>query len=1234
MKYLNKIIFINSANIPYAEISVDGNVHFTGTQGVGKSTVLRALLFFYNADKHRLGIQQGQKSFDEFYFRQSNSYILYEVMRDGGAYTILVSRYQGRASWRFIDAPYQREWLVGDDKQVLSDWVRIRERIDKNVAVSARIDSGVMFKDILFGNTRDAKYASYAIVQSAHYQNIPRSIQNVFLNTKLDADFVKNTIIQSMADEDVSIDLQTYRRLVTDFEREYDEIDCWFRQTRDGSYPVRQQALKIAEQGRRIVALDQQLLELWRMLNHAVAESEQKIPLLETEAAEVKADIEKERHREKELTAEYDKERDGLNQELGGKKSKLKEISQARKDFEAMNIGEKLALAAREETIKQEAEDKQTLLDGILKTHASIEEKYNIAKGKLENARQAFENAQKEAFYRRQESLQAKRKVLEDERTKGRNQLMESFNNWRHESDDRLELLQKDQSRADQSLKELRLWHPKADDIKQVFAQLQQMELDAKENAARQTAVKSQIAQLTAEYEMKEAELKQASEREQERLEARRTDCKEQIAKIEQLLSHLDGSLYQWLTDHVEGWENTIGKVADEERILYAQGLEPSLTNHPNDQTINHPNDQTANHPNDQSMFGVKLNLDNIDAVHRTPDDYRSEQKSLEEQLQQLNRALGGLPVSLQENIAKLGKKYAERLNPLRQQSTLLKVEEEQIPVKRQNLQNEQHRLEMEEQELTAEEKTVRERAFNEALLRVQAEKEAREKQEAKNKKELGDLDKTFNKASKTLDEELRAFKQSQASEATARYQEFEVQKAELDAQQKAELAGKGVDVNLLEQYRKALEELQRLLNQIEAERPTVIRYRDAEQNLFAKEPEIRKGIKDIEQQLQMMLQRYKDKRARIEKKRLEQEERQRQVLQELTHRREGLNQYHQVVENEHLVPDTFLSDNKTKETSHDCQQLLSQLRGTVNQKRETMDKLKDIVVNFNRNFKPQNAFHFNTMPVTDNDYLQIAVDLQDFMDNNKIEEFRQRTSEHYKDILGRISTEIGALMKRRSDVDGVIVDINRDFVEKNFAGVIKSIELRANESSDRLMQLLMSIHNYTTENALSIGELNLFSSDNRDEVNRKVVDYLKNLSHQLHDEQSRPSVSLGDAFRLQFRVKENDNDTNWVERINNVGSDGTDILVKAMVNIMLINVFKKKAARKSGDFIVHCMMDEIGRLHPNNIKGILQFANSRNIYLINSSPTSYNPYDYRYTYLLSKHGVKTRVEKLLKRTT
>ena len=502
MKYLNKIIFINSANIPYAEISVDGNVHFTGTQGVGKSTVLRALLFFYNADKQRLGIQQGQKSFDEFYFRQSNSYILYEVMRDNGAYTILVSRYQGRASWRFIDAPYQRGWLIDDNKQVFGDWVKIREHIDKNISVSARIDSGVMFKDIIFGNTHDSKYTRYAIVQSSHYQNIPRSIQNVFLNTKLDADFVKNTIIQSMADEDLPIDLQTYRRLVTGFEREYDEIDCWFRQTREGKFPVRQLALKIAEQGRTISALDMQLVDLWRMLNYAVNDSEYQIPLLEEEVTEVKQNIDKERNKEKELSANYNKDKDSLNQELGGKKSKLNEIAETKKQFELKGIEAMLALAAREESIKQETADKQMLLDDLLKTNASIEEKYKIARDKLDNARQAFVNNQKDAYYKKQDSLQAERSRLDKEKTKSRNQIMDAFDNWRHESDDRLQILQAERHRAEDAQKELRRWHPKEDEIKQVAELLRQLELDEKENAAQQNVVKSKIDQVTTEYDM------------------------------------------------------------------------------------------------------------------------------------------------------------------------------------------------------------------------------------------------------------------------------------------------------------------------------------------------------------------------------------------------------------------------------------------------------------------------------------------------------------------------------------------------------------------------------------------------------------------------------------------------------------------------------------------------------------------------------------------------------------
>ena len=64
--------------------------------------------------------------------------------------------------------------------------------------------------------------------------------------------------------------------------------------------------------------------------------------------------------------------------------------------------------------------------------------------------------------------------------------------------------------------------------------------------------------------------------------------------------------------------------------------------------------------------------------------------------------------------------------------------------------------------------------------------------------------------------------------------------------------------------------------------------------------------------------------------------------------------------------------------------------------------------------------------------------------------------------------------------------------------------------------------------------------------------------------------------------------DTGWADKLSHVGSEGTDTLVKAIINIMLINVFKEKVSKRFGDFRIHCMMDEIGKLHPQNVKGIL----------------------------------------------
>lgn len=326
------------------------------------------------------------------------------------------------------------------------------------------------------------------------------------------------------------------------------------------------------------------------------------------------------------------------------------------------------------------------------------------------------------------------------------------------------------------------------------------------------------------------------------------------------------------------------------------------------------------------------------------------------------------------------------------------------------------------------------------------------------------------------------------------------------------------------------------------------------------------------------------------------------------------------------------LSTAGMKETLENLSVILDELRDTINSQQQRMEEFKKSVNSFKCNFSPQNTFHFRTDFNIETDYTEFASDLNEFVSNKKIEEYRTRTSNQYATIIKRIAREVGDLNNHNADIKLTINDINRDFRENNFAGVIKDIELRAVESSDRLMQQLLNIKKFDDEYGFDIGQLNLFSNEqNQNKINQQAIHLLMNLIEIMDVERKRESITLSDTFKLEFKVKENDNDTSWVEKLSNVGSDGTDILVKSMVNIMLINVFKRKITKHFGDFKLHCMMDEIGKLHPDNVEGILKFANIRNIYLINSSPTTYNAQVYKYTYSLSKdEKSNTQVKTLL----
>ena len=127
-------------------------------------------------------------------------------------------------------------------------WDQIREALGRKVYYSRKIEKYEEYRNIIFGNNKGLppEFRKFAITESSQYQNIPRTIQNVFLNSKLEASFIKDTIIMSLSEENATIDLSQYADHLKGFEEEYKDISLWHAKDRNGNVLVRKQAEKAA----------------------------------------------------------------------------------------------------------------------------------------------------------------------------------------------------------------------------------------------------------------------------------------------------------------------------------------------------------------------------------------------------------------------------------------------------------------------------------------------------------------------------------------------------------------------------------------------------------------------------------------------------------------------------------------------------------------------------------------------------------------------------------------------------------------------------------------------------------------------------------------------------------------------------------------------------------------------------------------------------------------------------
>lgn len=1227
MRFLNRIIFINSGSVKYAEIEMDGNVHFIGTQGVGKSTLLRAILFFYNADKTKLGIPREKKRFDEYYFEYQNSYIIYEVVKDDVPYCVIAYKQNGRVAYRFFDSEYKKELFIDNQGRAFESWEQIRKRFGKEIYYTKLVTSYDEFRKIIYGDNKSLKseFRKYAILESKQFQNIPRTIQNVLLNTKLEGQFIKETIIKSLNEEEIKIDLSNYSKShLRDFETELNDIRIWFNENRKGQIIIRKQAETIIENYRILNFLKHDKKELAKSLAH-------RINFVSNQKPFVSSKLKTEQNLLDNLNNQFEKLKDlhkkrelDISTDIKLLKGKIADASQKKKDYQNKNIISVIQRVSEKKNLEYEKNNLQKEKDLLTEKFKELTQKFDSLLAQLKNHEIEFIN-QKEAEKNsnNKEYTELKEKVYDE--------FQILIKQIKKDNKERVERAQNKVDSFKDETNKLRLRKEGLkhkvyykNDINQTTKEISDFE--RLQNKLNNTAFESQkeIESLKKEWGFEEKEIQRQYANDNSIQNTNRTGFVSEVEKIEDKIEKQKDSLYGWLNENYPNWENTIGKVVDEELILFNKDLQPKL-----------------NEKDNTSLFGLDINLSAIPRKVKTIDDYKVEIKTFESKIEKCDRESLYLSENRDNGLKNLKEKFRRKINPLKDTVSKMEYQSNQAEVRLK-------KLKIDLTELEKKSVTEKQKALNdlENLLNNFANKKSIAENELSKieegikrqiKSKENEINRKISEEKKNLEGKLDKIE----TEISVKINDIKERKLDIKHQQNDDMSAKGADTKRLEIIEKRLEETEQELNYIEQHQTLVIEFHKDKRELFDKVYEWKNKQITLEHKQEAMLENQHIEKDKLQRKYNNQDNQVKSLKEQIQYFELDLATFEEFKKSE-VFTDLMYSFEDIKEESKKGESAVSTIEYLNKNHYDFIGRFNELqksVTAFVSNFSENNIFSFKTKFISDNEFLNFASELKEFIDEDKISQYEKRVNERFAHIIQLIGKETNELISKEAEIEKVIRKINEDFGTKNFVGAIRSMEMRTQNSSNKIVKLLLEIKAFNDENSLAMGAANLFSSTDRNSKNQKAVELLKQLVKELEHYKSE-ILTLSESFDLQFRIVENDNDSGWVEKLSNVGSEGTDILVKAMINILLLNVFKESASKKFKDFKLHCMMDEVGRLHPNNVKGILKFANDRNILLINGSPTSYNAIDYRYTYMLSnsQNGTNskkhiTKVSRLVKAT-
>lgn len=1187
MAKLDRVILINAAGFDYLEFPVGAHGQVIGINGHGKSTLLRTILFFYlgSNEKSFYALHETKSDFVSYYLGDPPAYLIYEVSRGDNqpAYHIVVTRPANRIQFLFVDAPYSKDFYVrGNFVQPIDNVIeRLREARCSYDSVTAYED----FQRRVYGIV-GSPYAVFRPIREASSQVfiLPRIISGIFTVNQLDADKLKAALTCGVREDAMGteLDLVALKGQLDNFRRVHRAVDTFIRHEKESDA-----LLTIADNFETAKSERKKAVEeLVRMAKLLPARRQEITGLQSALDSEKQGAI-----------TQFEEQKAGIDQaikELGEKLavviSDIERGEEAEREYKAQQIDKKAADLVR--------------LPQLREAYSSAEEQYKALTEKFddENQRktQMLANVQRAWA---QQSLHFEQRKAQAERS-----LTLAVDKLGSERKNALSALDDEYHRAVSPIKATQagLVYSRTkltDEYKQLTdtqepPELRRLKQNLEDTRRKIHKESLRLQKLRSNQELQKAQTESAREKLHEKAKIERQQWEDKItagkAKRDvaaQELMNFDQSLANFFQiNSPQTWESAAKTLSRDTLFHDAKELQARTT------------DSTS-----PSVWGVEILTDKLAVTadgfsrEKLESAYKALQKSVADDHAQTDAAHQRYLASVDD--------FEKKTNTA---STALQTEigncDQLCRTLGSQAEDLDNRLITLQAQVESHRKEVRSTLDGKDKELRDSEERCRSELKALDnafRVRRGKIDSDFSDQIKQLTAERDGSLSQINDEQTRAKTKSDGDAKDIEVQFQAALAAKGVntaviakargtadglkqDVTRIEGYQEQVHKLQGLKQQFIDPLPTHRLRRDTLNSSLGNE-KIRLGT--LQQAHQKALASFETRSKELAK-----------LCREIEADEHAVTRFRQDVRfmlEWALLESAEIDTAPFYRASVVCESL--KVAESAHQRQAEIDgqgskAAKSYLNKFDAETLEKKVLGFSPIHDQFNWYFFVGAELRPFVNGRGINGMRQIQTQEFDQLIRNISSKNAEFLDGIRQVRQTATLVEANLKKNNFVDVLDSIELRVDRVDSRLTETLAEIESFT---GLNFGPgADLWQERANNSHIEKAIDTFARLVREIENHRDK-HLRLTDYFDFQIRVQENGHDLHWRRSLDHIGSTGTDYLVKMLIYLSLIEVYRERAVDARAGSTVHCVLDETGVLAPKYVRRILEYAKERGIILI-----------------------------------